>query len=290
MSEPDDYLEPGLTIVIPFWDLEHEILLDAVASLAEQGRRYRTIVVDNASRAPLPELPPDVEVVRLPKRVNVGEARNAGLALVRTSHVLFLDADDALFPGSIPFLYSQLEACPEAVASAGAGALFKRGVGIVPFRRRSWTHRLLNLRRLQGRPLLLALVNTVRMILPTSCVILRTDVVRRVGGFSADEAEEDWVLSAALAFQGPVVAGSYRVRRYGLRSGSLNQLKATDWRISSHARRELRRRLRRDPHVPPLVRAGSPILALLHGKPALRRLRAWAERRLARMDVRGRVQ
>lgn len=266
---------PGVTVVIPFWDLDPQILLDAVSSVAEQGATYRTIVVDNASTVPLPELPGYAEVLRLPERGNVGDARNAGLALVETSHVLFLDADDILFPGSIPFLLEQLGRRPDVVASCGGGVAWRPGPGggeTVPWRRGRF--HLLNTLRLQRLPRLLALVNTVKMILSMSCTLLRTDAVRAAGGFSSDVAEEDWVLSAALAFHGPIVAGTKVVRRYRLRPDGLNTQKAADWRISSAARRELRRRLRHDPAVPLAVRLATPLLAVLHARPALRRLAA----------------
>lgn len=266
---------PGLTIVIPYWDLDPQTLLDAVASLAEQGATYRTIVVDNASAVPLPPLPPWVEVLRLPSRVGVGAARNAGLAVVETSHVLFLDADDQLFPGSIPFLLGQLEANPDAIASLGRGLAWWPDPAAAPVvppgrRRRRATVRI---SRLQRFPRLLGAFNTVRMIVQPSCAILRVDAVRRAGGFSTHEAEEDWVLSALLTFQGRVVAGSRPVRRKRIRAGSLNRIKHRDWRISADARREMRRRLRRDPAVPFPVRLATPVLAVLHSRPLLAELR-----------------
>jgi hypothetical protein len=127
--------------------------------------------------------------------------------------------------------------------------------------------------RLQRFPRLLGAVNTVHMILQPSSAVLRTDAVRRVGGFSGHEAEEDWVLSALLGFQGRVIADTRYVRRYRIRAGSLNRIKDRDWRISAGARREMRRRLRRDPAVPFLIRASTPLLVVLHGLPLLHELR-----------------
>jgi glycosyltransferase involved in cell wall biosynthesis len=261
---------PGLTIVIPYWDLDPQILLDAVDSLAEQEQTYRTIVVDNASAVPLPPLPPHVEVLRLPSRVCVGAARNAGLAIVETAHVLFLDADDQLFPGSIPFLLDQLAANPWAIASFGTASPWWPDASAARRHRRRKRF-LLRLTRLQRFPRLLRAVNTFRMVLQPSAAVLRTDVVRRAGGFSVHAAEEDWVLSALFAFQGRVVADKRHVRRYRMRPGSLNRIK--DWRISTDARREMRRRLRQDPAVPFLIKVSTPLLAVLHSRPLLTALR-----------------
>jgi glycosyltransferase involved in cell wall biosynthesis len=274
----------GLTIVIPYWDLDPEYLLEAVGSItAGQGGPYRTIVVDNASSVPPPELPPSVEIVRLPERVHVGEARNAGLALVETSHVLFLDADDVISPGSVPLLLQQLERRPDAVVSCGSGRIVPPPIRALggeetrTWRRRRLRRRrrrLLNVYRLQRWPRLLAVVNTVEMIVSMSCTVMRVDAVRAAGGFSADLAEEDWVLSALLPFHGPVVAGRFPVRGYRLRAGSLTVQKGADWSVASRARRQMRRRLRRDPAVPLPVRWATPLLAALHGMPELRRLQA----------------
>jgi glycosyltransferase involved in cell wall biosynthesis len=258
---------PELTIVIPYWDLDPQILLDAVSSLSEQGATYRTIVVDNASTVPLPPLPPHVEVLSLPRRVGVGAARNAGLAVVETSHVLFLDADDQLFPGSIPFLAGQLEERPDAVASSGGGSAWwpdpSAARVLVPRRRRRW-HRRLRLVTLQRRPGLLRLLNTVYMIFQPSCALLRTDAVRRAGGFSTHEAEEDWVLSALLLFQGDVIAGTRDVRRYRMRVGSLNRIKHRDRRSPGDAPPSAPRpgRAGPDPALDPAARpAPQPSLA-----------------------------
>ncbi len=56
------------------------------------------VVVDNASSTPVPELE-GCEVVRAPRRLSVGAARNLGLEQVATEYVVFLDADDMLLEG-----------------------------------------------------------------------------------------------------------------------------------------------------------------------------------------------
>lgn len=262
---------PTVTVVIPYWNLDTAYLQAAVASTEHQGASYRTIVVDNLSDTPLPTLPDHVEVHRLDRRMNVGEARNAGLALVTTSHVLFLDADDELERDAIPRLLQQLASRPDAVVSMGRLS----HIAAVDGSTRSPYRPGLSVRELQRRPLLLACVNTVRMLVSMGCVLLRTDVARAAGGFSADPVEQDWVLSSVVAFHGRVVVGDFVARRYRLRGDSLTVMKQSDWRLSRDARRELRRRLRNDPAVPMSIRIAAPLLVVPHEvMPRLRRLRA----------------
>jgi glycosyltransferase involved in cell wall biosynthesis len=266
-------VEPALTVVVPFWDLDPGLLLEALASVAEQGVPARTIVVDNASTVALPALPPGVEVRRLPRRVEVGEARNAGLELVETARVLFLDADDLVLPGAFAFMLGQLGDRPGAVVSCGTAIVWRpEREQLDAALARAPRLPLLSAYRLQSRPRLLALVNTVRMVASVSCTVLDTAAVREAGGFSGARVEQDWALSAALAFRGPVVAGTRPVKVHRVRPGSLSHQKAADWRLASAARREVRRRLRHDPRVPVAVRWAAPILACLHARPALRRL------------------
>jgi hypothetical protein len=117
----------------------------------------------------------------------------------------------------------------------------------------------------------LAIVNTWWMLLSLTSTVLDVDTLRRAGGFSEDAAEEDWALSAVVAFKGPLifVPAVTRIRRF--RPDSLTQRKTRDWRIASNARREMRRRIRQDPDVPRLVRWATPLLVLLHARPTLKR-------------------
>jgi hypothetical protein len=108
------------------------------------------------------------------------------------------------------------------------------------------------------------------MLLSLTSTVLDAAVLRRAGGFSADLAESDWVLSALVGFKGPLVfiPQVTRIRRMG--DDTLTARKARDWSIAIAARRELRRRLRRDPDVPRFIRWATPLLAILHARPALR--------------------
>jgi hypothetical protein len=183
--------------------------------------------------------------------------------------VFFLDADDLLPPGAIRALLERLAGCPRAIACQGRAVTWHWAES----KYRPWLpgplRPLANM--LQRHPWAFAVVNTCWMLLSMTSTVLRVDTVRRAGGFSSDVAESDWVLSAVLAFKGPVVFVPRVTRIMRLRPDSLTRRKARDWRISANARREMRRRLRGDPDVPRLVRWTTPLLAVLHARPALRR-------------------
>ena len=68
-------------------------------------------MVDDGSTEPLPDLPPDVELVRQENQ-GVARARNNGWRRAETPYVLFLDADDRLVPGALALLRAPLEADP----------------------------------------------------------------------------------------------------------------------------------------------------------------------------------
>jgi glycosyltransferase involved in cell wall biosynthesis len=259
----------GLTVIVPYWDLDSRLLLEALESLAAQGVPVRTIVLDNDSTIPLPALPAGVEVIRLGRRLNVGEVKNIGLALVETPRVLFLDADDLLPAGALRALLDGLAARPDAVACQGRVVRWRPPETEL---RPPLTGPLLMVARLLLRhQRALAIVNTWWMLLSLTSTVLDVDTLRRAGGFSEDAAEEDWVLSAVVAFKGPLifVPAVTRIRRF--RPDSLTQRKTRDWRIASNARREMRRRIRQDPDVPRLVRWATPLLVLLHARPTLKR-------------------
>src|SRR5215212_5141429 len=112
--------EPETTIVIPVWGrYAGDVLAEGVASLRMQDRAARILVVDNASDEAVPALD-GVEVVRSPRRLTVGAARNLGLERVRSPFVLFWDADDVMAPGTLAFLEERLRARSDVVAVAAA--------------------------------------------------------------------------------------------------------------------------------------------------------------------------
>jgi glycosyltransferase involved in cell wall biosynthesis len=103
-----DRIKPAVTVVIANHDYG-AYLREAVDSALDEGAHV--VVVDDGSTEPLPELPPEVRLIRQENQ-GVASARNAGLALVETPYVLVLDADDRLLPGALETLRAPLEEDP----------------------------------------------------------------------------------------------------------------------------------------------------------------------------------
>jgi hypothetical protein len=111
-----------LTIVVPAFNEAHRLAEGmkrfdaAVGDGAVDIDRTEIVVVDDGSaddtaataRALLSSLPHH-RVVRLPQNRGKGAAVRTGVALARSTHVAFMDADMAIDPRAIPLLVSGLE-------------------------------------------------------------------------------------------------------------------------------------------------------------------------------------
>ena len=146
--------------------------------------------MDNASQEALGELE-GVEVVRAPRRLSLGGARNLGLATVVTPYALFWDADDLMPAGTLSFLLGRLSARPDLIAVAA---------GIVedePRVRHRWPPRFAA--RLARRPRLFAFLHAIWSMLPTTGgTLMRTGAAREGGGFDDADSGDDWVLGVSL--------------------------------------------------------------------------------------------
>lgn len=241
------------TVVIPVWDayvFPH--LAEAVASLTAQAVPVEIVVVDNASATELPALE-GVEVVRSPVRLNLGSARNLGLARVRTPLVMFWDADDTMLTGTLAFLQESIVADP-GLAAFGT-AIIESPSG----QRHRWPRRWMP--RLARHRALFALADCVWTMYPsTGATIMRTDLVRDAGGYGDAESAEDWSLGVSLAFRGGIGWSERPGRIYHLDEGSV-------WARHMSLRHQLehagnvRQRLRQDPGVGDWVRRALPAIA-----------------------------
>jgi N-acetylglucosaminyl-diphospho-decaprenol L-rhamnosyltransferase len=92
-----------------------DLLLDCIASLRADGVR-RVVVVDNASRddsvAAVRRTFPDVDVLALPENLGFGSGVNRGMARVDADHVLVVNPDVVVHPGSTKVLLDALESDP----------------------------------------------------------------------------------------------------------------------------------------------------------------------------------
>jgi glycosyltransferase involved in cell wall biosynthesis len=249
---------PEIAVVIPVWDEYVRWLPRAVASLGEQGVAVRVVVVDNASRVPVPFIA-GATTLRMRSRVSVGVARNAGLAAVSAPLVCFLDADDELLPGTLARLRDRLAVRPSSVVAVPRSLAVAEGGGEAfawdwP---RPLAYRLCRHRRL------FALVSALRNAYPTTGVLMRADALRAAGGFADADHEEDWLPAVALAARGHVDLDAWPGRRCRVSERSLYGAGADLATVRAN-RRALRRALRRDPRTRVLAMTFGWALAAAH--------------------------
>jgi glycosyltransferase involved in cell wall biosynthesis len=245
---------PEVTVVVPVWDAYvGPQLAAAIRSIADQDPPHHILLVDNASVNPLPAID-GARVLRLPRRVSVGAARNAGLEQVRTPWVVFWDADDLMLPGTLRALLSQAER--DVTAVAVVARIVDGSTGGEYHWPRRW------MKALASRPRAFARMHAVWCLFPTTgAALLRTDVVRDAGGFADADGGDDWALGLSIAFRGPVVFNDHRGRWYSQSSSSLS----ARWRAYPHIlenAKVARDRMYRDSGLPLVDRMARPLVAL----------------------------
>lgn len=247
--------ETRTTIVIPAWDGYAGTALEAaVASLVQQDRSFRLVVVDNASTTRLPNLQ-GARVIRATRRLTLGAARNLGLADVQTPYVIFWDADDLMLPGALAILEEEIERDPGLVAAGMAIREAPSG------QRHRWPRRWLQ--ALIRFPRLLAALDCIWSLYPTTgATIMRTGAARASGGFADADSGEDWCLGVSLALRGRVGWTEVPGRVYLQHSESVWARHLTIAHQRVHAR-AVRRRLREDPETPEWLRAALPLISAL---------------------------
>jgi glycosyltransferase involved in cell wall biosynthesis len=163
-------IKNDITVVVPSFNYGRYVG-EAVDSALREGARV--IVVDDGSTEPLPELPPEVDVIRQENK-GVARARNTGLARVETPYVLVLDADDRLVSGALEALRAPLDAHPELGFTYGRMRFFGDWEG--------------ELRFPPYDPYVLLYRHTIGL-----SALSRREVFQRTGGFDPSfEQFEDW--------------------------------------------------------------------------------------------------
>jgi glycosyltransferase involved in cell wall biosynthesis len=265
-------MDRRVAVVIPVWDAyAGSALLAAAASVRAQDAKPQLVVVDNASRIPVPALA-GAEMVRLDRRRSTGAARNAALRSLRTPYVVFLDADDTLLPGALAALVEGLEGDPRravyvlSIIDGETGARHRSPRRIA--------------RALSRVPPLFALANSVWSLLPTQgATVMRVEDVRACGGYADSDRGEDWVLATSLAFRGRVAFDRRPGLCYRRREDSPGSVTLSRAVLLASARR-VRTRIRDDGAVPSWARSAMPIIAGAQwaaagiAYPTYRRLRA----------------
>lgn len=111
---------PDVSVVVVSWNTAR-LLSAAIAAIpaAAGDLVVETIVVDNASRddsVAAASARPDVTVTPLPENTGFTRAANLGVSLARGRHLLFLNPDLVMPPGTLPELVRALEQHPAAWA------------------------------------------------------------------------------------------------------------------------------------------------------------------------------
>lgn len=194
---------PRVAVVIPCFNTG-DLILEAVDSLAGE-EPHELVIVDDGSTDPatlsaLEALRAAGTTVVRQANSGIGAARNAAVAASRAPYVFALDGDDRLAAGTLAALADLLDADP--LAQLAWGDL--RRFGDEEFLDRK--ARILD-------PWLLTYVNDVH-----ASVMIRRDALTSLGGWSADQVNEDWDLAMSAAERGwrgaylPRVTVHYRVR------------------------------------------------------------------------------
>jgi glycosyltransferase involved in cell wall biosynthesis len=243
-----------VTVVIPVWDDYVQYLSQAVDSARREAPGARILIVDNASRTPVPALR-GTEVVRATRRLSAGAARNLGLDQVETELVVFLDADDLLLTGSLEFMSSRMSS--DRSMSVSATAILDGKTGRRHRNPRPFVHWFCRWRRT------FAMADCIWSLYPIQgSALLRTQHVREAGGYPDANWGEDWTLAASLAFRGRVEVDKRLGRLYRPTEGSpWRRHRKTRELVESASR--VRLRMRTDPAIPRWARAFMPVVFVL---------------------------
>jgi peptidoglycan/xylan/chitin deacetylase (PgdA/CDA1 family)/GT2 family glycosyltransferase/SAM-dependent methyltransferase len=240
-----------VSVVVPAFDREATLPRTLDSLIAQTCTDWEAIVVDDGSRdgtaAVVERYAARDPRIRLWRQANAGvsRARNAGIELARAPWLFFLDADDWIVPTAFESLLAAIANEPDAGLVYGgyvrvdeAGRELRRGL-----------HR-------QEDDYFPVFACTCAISIH-SCVV-RTEVVRRAGGFDASLVTcEDWDLWQRVARLGtrfvriPEYVAYYRMRR-GSASGD-------GWRMLRDGLHVIERGHDADPRIATLAPAREPL-------------------------------
>ena len=216
----------AVSVVVPLYD-KAAYVERALRSIFRQSfGDYEVIVVDDGSTddgaARVAAFHhPQVRLIRQPN-AGPGAARNRGIAEARGAIVAFLDADDEWQPEYLSHAVDALRAHPEAAAVTCAHIDVPPGRSTAP----AWVRRGIVPGIFRARPdTSPALLVTLVAFMWTSATAVRTEVVRRLGGFYENRCRygEDAVLMLKLALCEAIVLSLEPLAIYHREHSELNR-------------------------------------------------------------------
>jgi glycosyltransferase involved in cell wall biosynthesis len=180
MTDPE--ARPLVTIVIPTHDRPHLVDRAVLSALAQDEPAVEVIVVDDASTEPYRPSVSDqrLRTVRIDESGGANAARNVGLAHARGEWVTFLDDDDELYPhmvrASLDTAFRSDLPPPISVLTA-IEVVDERG---------AVTEVRLPVTMPKGRHYSLEPAPEDRTFLTQNTLVVRTDVIRSIGGWDRD--------------------------------------------------------------------------------------------------------
>ncbi len=205
------------TIVIPAFNAAKYLPMTLESLLAAGNISIEIIVVDDGSTDDTTSLVAKMmrshANISYLKKTNSGvsNARNAGLSLVTSAYVCFLDADDCVRPDGLAAMHRMLIDHPEAVAAYGDVGYLDEG------------SKKQNNYSTDKRPSIVTLDTALQsnFIDTPGAVLFRTAAVVKAGAFDAElRMGEDWELYVRVARQGPFLYCGKTVINYRLHSSS----------------------------------------------------------------------
>lgn len=171
-------MNPFFSVILPTFN-RLSMLQDAIASVQQQSfADYELIVVDDGStdgtQDCLMSLPRPIRAIAT-THGGPGAARNAALAEATGTWIAFLDSDDAWFPWTLATYHSAIQSNPQAVFLTGTAT--------------NWDSRHATKDAAPSYTafphLLCATHGDMPPVSGTPSICIRADVLRRVGGFAA---------------------------------------------------------------------------------------------------------
>lgn len=183
-----------ISVIIPFYNRE-EYIDEAVQSVLAQTLEPLEIIIVNdcsreASRRYLDRYRDVCKVIDLPKNVGLAGSRNAGLRQARGEFIALLDDDDVWLPRKLEIQRRYMDERPECSAVHTAVWLFFSNRPDVRYK------------LFEPGPLSLAEALTHNQWVIPSTLLIRSHVVRAVGGFDSwfrENEDRDFVIRCCAA-------------------------------------------------------------------------------------------